>query len=98
GVAKAGELVWSRIYVMDNSLHMDIGRGQAVDLPEEETRRRSEATDRVWPIMHAVLTGVDRDAMVARHKANHIHVAYANSAAKAALAAELGIKVNLCGI
>src|SRR5690606_28628601 len=33
GVAKAGELVWSRIYVMDNALHMDIGRGQAVDLP-----------------------------------------------------------------
>jgi hypothetical protein len=106
GVAKAGELVWSRIYVMDYALHMDIGRGQAVDLPEAETRRRSEATDRVWPIMHAVLTGVDRDAMMARHKANHIQVAYAHSAAeadqalaaKAALAAELGIKVNLCGI
>ncbi|WMT87316.1 fucose isomerase [Pelagibacterium sp. 26DY04] len=106
GVAKAGELVWSRIYVMDNALHMDIGRGQAVDLPEEETRRRSESTDRVWPIMHAVLTGVDRDAMMARHKANHIQVAYASSAAeadqalaaKAALAAQLGIKVNLCGV
>jgi len=44
--------------------------------------------------------------MMARHKANHIQVAYANSAgdadramrAKAALAAELGIKVFMCGV
>jgi hypothetical protein len=43
--------------------------------------------------------------MMARHKANHIQVAYANSAkeadlalyAKAALAAELGLEVSLCG-
>jgi hypothetical protein len=43
--------------------------------------------------------------MMARHKANHIHVAYANSAreadlalyTKAALAAELGLDVALCG-
>ncbi len=106
GVARPGELVWSRIFVADNALHMDIGRGQAVSLPDEETRRRSEATNPQWPIMHAVLTGVDRDAMMARHKANHIQVAYANSAgdadramrAKAALAAELGIKVFMCGV
>ncbi|MND05717.1 hypothetical protein D3C83_266830 [compost metagenome] len=43
--------------------------------------------------------------MMARHKANHIQVAYANSAkeadlalyTKAALAAELGLVVSLCG-
>jgi hypothetical protein len=43
--------------------------------------------------------------MMARHKANHIQVAYANSAkeadlalyTKAALAAELGLDVSLCG-
>jgi len=43
--------------------------------------------------------------MMARHKSNHIQVAYAKSAkdadlalyAKAALAAELGIEVCLCG-
>ena len=42
---------------------------------------------------------------MARHKANHIQVAYANSdaeadlamAAKASLAAELGLEVSLCG-
>lgn len=106
GVARPGELVWSRIFVEGGELHMDIGRGQAVSLPEAETRRRSEATNPEWPIMHAVLTGIDRDAMMARHKANHIQVAYANSPAeadramnvKAALAAELGINVNLCGV
>lgn len=55
--------------------------------------------------MHAVTYGVSRDQMMARHKANHIQVVYANSAkdadlamyTKAQLAAELGIEVNLCG-
>jgi hypothetical protein len=55
--------------------------------------------------MHAVTYGISRDQMMARHKANHIQVAYAKSAesadlalyTKAALAAELGLKVSLCG-
>jgi hypothetical protein len=55
--------------------------------------------------MHAVTYGVSRDQMMARHKANHIQVAYARSAkeadlamyTKAALADELGIEVSLCG-
>jgi hypothetical protein len=55
--------------------------------------------------MHAVTYGVTRDLMMARHQANHIQVAYANSAAaadlaaytKAALAAQLGIEVSFCG-
>lgn len=105
GIAKEGEIVWSRIFVEDNALHMDMGRGQAVALPEEETRRRSESTTAEWPIMHAVLAGVSRDQMMARHPANHIQVAYANSSedadramrVKAALAKELGIRVNFCG-
>lgn len=106
GVAKAGEIVWSRIYVEDNRLKMDIGRGEAVALPAEETERRWSMTNREWPMMHAVITGVTRDQMMAKHKANHIQVAYANSSAeanlaaltKAALARELGIEVNLCGV
>jgi hypothetical protein len=55
--------------------------------------------------MHAVLYGVTRDQMMAKHKANHIQVAYATDAAqadlalytKAALAAELGLNVSFCG-
>jgi hypothetical protein len=55
--------------------------------------------------MHAVTYGVSRDQMMARHKANHIQVAYAKSAleadkamrAKAAMAAALGLRVAICG-
>ncbi len=106
GIARPGEIVWSRIFVENGALNMDIGRGQAVSLPEHETERRSQATTPQWPIMHAVLTGVSRDQMMARHRSNHIQVVYATSAsdadramrAKAALASELGISVNLCGV
>lgn len=105
GVSKPGEIVWSRIYVQNESLHMDIGRGGVVTLPEEETKRRLDATTPQWPIMHAVTYGVSRDQMMAKHQANHIQVAYALDAkaadkclfTKAAMAAELGIKVNVCG-
>lgn len=105
GVAKPGEIVWSRIFIENGRLKMDLGRAKAIALPEEETQRRWKATTEQWPIMHAITYGVSRDQMMARHKANHIQVAYANSAreadlalyTKAALAAELGIEVSLCG-
>ena len=55
--------------------------------------------------MHAVTYGVSRDQMMARHKANHVQVAYAADAAaadraallKAAVATNLGIEVSFCG-
>ncbi|MHA1216292.1 MAG: fucose isomerase [Candidatus Thorarchaeota archaeon] len=105
GVSKPGEIVWSRIYIERNQLCMDLGRAAAIDLPEEETRRRSESTTPEWPIMHAVLYGVDRDQMMAKHKSNHIQVVYATDAesadeallAKASMASALGMKVNICG-
>ncbi|MBI3735975.1 fucose isomerase [Candidatus Sumerlaeota bacterium] len=105
GVSKPGEIVWSRIFVMNEKLHMDIGRARVVALPEVETERRWQATTPPWPIMHAVLNGVTRDQFMARHKANHIQVAYATSAAaandlltaKIAMAMELGIETHICG-
>jgi L-fucose isomerase-like protein len=105
GVSKPGEIVWSRIYVADDQLHMDLGRGGVVKLPEAETRRRLEATTPQWPIMHAVTYGVSRDQLMAKHQANHIQVAYARNAAaadqclwaKAAAADALGMKVSVCG-
>jgi hypothetical protein len=109
GVSKPGEIVWSRIWIDNRNgaerLCMDIGRAQVVQLPEEETRRRLEATTPQWPIMHAVTYGISRDQMMARHKANHIQVAYAKTAAgadraaltKAAVAQALGIEVSFCG-
>jgi L-fucose isomerase, C-terminal domain len=105
GISKPGEIVWSRIYVADDSLKMDIGRGKVVELPRSETERRWESTTREWPIMHAVLYGVTRDQFMARHKANHIQVFYGNDAAsadaalqtKAAMAQTLGIETFVCG-
>jgi L-fucose isomerase-like protein len=105
GVSKCGHIVWSRVFVQDERLKMDIGFGEAVGLPEEETQDRLNQTTPVWPIMHAVLKGISRDQMMARHKANHIQVAYAPSAkdakkalfAKAAAMDELGVEVSICG-
>jgi hypothetical protein len=105
GVSKPGEIVWSRIFVDDGRLKMDLGRAGVVELPAEETQRRWQLTTPQWPIMHAVTYGVDRDQFMARHKANHIQVAYANDAkaaddalmAKAAMADAMGIAVFLCG-
>jgi hypothetical protein len=105
GVSKPGEIMWSRVYVEKGELRMDLGRAGVVELPPEETQRRWDATTPQWPIMHAVTYGVSRDQMMARHKSNHIQVAYANSAeeadramlAKAAMAHALGLKVAICG-
>ncbi|HZL45515.1 MAG TPA: fucose isomerase [Opitutaceae bacterium] len=105
GIAKPGEIVWSRVFIEGGRLKMDLGRAKVVALPKEETERRWKETTVQWPIMHAVTYGVSRDQMMARHKANHLQVAYAHTAkqadlalyTKAALAAELGLEVSLCG-
>ena len=80
GISRPGEIVWSRVYVEGDALHMDIGRGGALSLPEEETARRWEATTSQWPMMHAVLYGITRDQFMAKHQANHIQVVYAPDA------------------
>jgi hypothetical protein len=105
GVAKPGSVVWSRLFIAGGRLHLDIGRADAVRLPEEETERRWSLTNPEWPIMHVVLHGINRDQFMARHKANHVQVAYAPSAdvadlalaAKAAAFDALGVCVHLCG-
>ncbi len=105
GVSKPGEIVWSRVFIEGGKLKMDLGRAQVVKLPDDETQRRWQATTPQWPIMHAVFYGVTRDQMMARHKANHVHVAYAKSPddadkamfTKAAMAETLGLDVAICG-
>jgi hypothetical protein len=105
GVSKPGSIVWSRIFVMNGKLHCDLGVAEVVKLPEKETERRWRETTPQWPIMHAVLDGISRDQMMARHKSNHIQVVYAPNKKqahracriKAAMLAELGLEVHLCG-
>lgn len=105
GESKPGEIVWSRVYIQQGALHVDIGRGTVVELPPEEMKARWEFTTPQWPIMSAILHGVSRDQLMARHKANHIQVAYASSvetankalAAKAAMFNEMGLTVHPCG-
>jgi hypothetical protein len=106
GVGKPGEIVWSRVFVEGGALHCDIGRGTVVSLPAAETERRWRETTVQWPIVHTILHGVSQNQMMARHRANHVNVAYAPSAeaagkalaTKAAMLAELGIHVYLCGV
>ena len=109
GIAKPGEIVWSRVWVDGSTkggrLCMDLGRAKVIELPREETERRWQETTYQWPIMHAVTYGVTRDQMMARHKANHIQCVYANSAkeadqallTKAAMAQAMGMSVAICG-
>jgi L-fucose isomerase-like protein len=105
GISKPGDVVWSRVFVADGGLHYDTGLARAVELPRAETEERWRLTTPQWPIMHAVLDGVSRDQMMARHKSNHIHIAYTPDRAgarkamfaKAAAMKELGLKVSFCG-
>jgi L-fucose isomerase-like protein len=105
GCSKPGEIVWSRVYIESGRLHTDIGRGHVADLPEAETQRRLSLTTPQWPIMHAVLHGVGRNELMAKHRANHVQVAYAPTAeaadraatVKAALFDALGVTVHICG-
>ena len=102
GVSKPGWIVWSRVYVEnETTLKFDTGLAEVVALPEERWRE----TTPQWPIMHTVLQGVSRDQIMGRHAANHIQGVYAPDKegvrkglfAKAAAMAELGLDVAVCG-
>ena len=105
GISKPGYIVWSRVFVMQGKLHCDLGVAEVVRLPEKETQRRWRETTPQWPIMHAVLKGITRDQMMARHKSNHLQVVYAPNRKqahracriKAATLATMGLEVHLCG-
>jgi hypothetical protein len=105
GISKPGEIVWSRVFVDGGKLKVDIGRARAIELPREETERRWRITTPQWPIMHTVLYGITRDQLMARHKSNHVQVAYAPDApsanlalaTKAAMFREMGLEVSVCG-
>jgi hypothetical protein len=105
GVGKAGEIVWSRVFLEGGALHVDLGRGSVVELDDKETNRRWKETTPQWPMVNTILHGVDRDQLMARHRANHISIAYAPDASaanhalavKAAMFHAMNVTVHLCG-
>jgi hypothetical protein len=105
GVGRPGRIVWSRVFVENNSLHVDIGLGSVVTLPDQETARRWKQTTRQWPMVSVIFDGVSRNSFMARHRANHVNIAYAPDekqavealAVKAAMFHGLGVEVHLCG-
>ncbi|HTW82296.1 MAG TPA: hypothetical protein VME23_22305 [Terracidiphilus sp.] len=105
GICKPGPIVWSRVFVEDGKVHADLGLADAITLPAAETERRWNSVTPQWPIMHVKLRGISQNQFMARHHANHANVAYAPNnataekalAAKAAMMAEMGIDVSLCG-
>ena len=106
GVGRPGPVVWSRVFVEGGGLHIDLGLARIVTLPEDETQRRWSEVTRQWPMVSAITEGVSRDQFMARHRANHVSIAYGGSddearralALKAAMCVQLGIEVHLCGV
>ena len=105
GVGRPGRIVWSRVFVEESALHVDLGLGSVVELPADEIQRRWQNTTPQWPLVNATFDGITRDSFMARHRANHISIAYAPTGADAeralsvtaAMFHELGVKVHLCG-
>ncbi len=105
GIGRPGKIVWSRVFVEAGSLHVDIGLGSVVALPAEETDRRWKQTTTQWPMVSATFDGVSRNSFMARHRANHVSIAYAPDekqaahalAVKSAMFHALGVHVHLCG-
>jgi hypothetical protein len=105
GVSRPGEIVWSRVFLMDGRLRADLGRATVVELPAAETERRWQATTPQWPIMHAVLHGVGDQMMAAAiARINQSGLAYGTDAASAneGLARKprcseaMGLAVHIC--
>jgi hypothetical protein len=105
GVSKPGQVIWSRVFVEKGALQCDLGLGESVALPDDEMAERWRLTTPQWPIMNLVLRDISRDQFMARHKANHIQVAYAPDRAgakkalwaKAAALDAMGVNVSICG-
>lgn len=82
-----------------------MGLGSVVELPLEETMRRWNQTTIQWPMVSATFDGISRDSFMARHRANHVNIAYAPDAktaakaiaVKSAMFHALGVQVHLCG-
>ncbi len=95
GESLPGQLTWSRAFLKNGELCMDIGRGSCVKLPEPVRDEWWNSTTRQWPFMAADL-GMSRDALMAHYCSNHIAVAYGDVFEEMiALCQMLGLKVRV---
>lgn len=97
GLSLPGAVTWSRAYLKDGDLWMDVGRGEVVDLPEAKREAWWNGTNRQWPLMATDL-GISRDTLMAHYLSNHVAVAYGDIFGEmVALSRTLGFKVRILG-
>ena len=95
GESLPGTITWSRAYIQDSELWMDIGVGEVVKLPPAKRDAWWDGTTRQWPFMAANL-GVRQQTIMAHYMSNHIAVAYGDIFAEMiALSRALGFKVRI---
>jgi len=85
GQGKAGRFIWARAHYEGTEVVMHIGTGHGVELPAAEFERRRQATNPEWPLLNAVLDGVNRNDLMAGHQSNHLSLAYVEEAQLASL-------------
>ncbi len=97
GESLAGQMTWARCYIKEETLWMDVGRGNVIDLPPAVRDAWWEGTTREWPLMAADM-GVSRDTLMAHYLSNHVAVAYGDVFEEmVALSQELGFRVRVLG-
>ncbi|MFO0949161.1 MAG: fucose isomerase [Planctomycetota bacterium] len=95
GESLPGPITWSRCYIKDDVLWMDIGRGEVVQLPPKVRDEWWEGTTRQWPFMAADLF-CSPETIMAHYLSNHIAVSYGDIFEElVAVSQEMGFKVRI---
>jgi L-fucose isomerase-like protein len=88
------KITWSRAWMRNDELWMDIGRGNVVAMDPKTRDKWWTGTTREWPFMAADLS-MSRDLLMAHYMSNHIAVAYGDIYDEmVSLSKSLGFKVR----
>jgi len=97
GYGLPGQITWSRCFIANGELWMDIGKGEIVDIPEPDRSKWWNGATPQWPLLTTYL-GVERDVIMANYMSNHIALCYGDIFGEmVALCRELGFKVRIFG-
>jgi L-fucose isomerase-like protein len=95
GESLPGPITWSRCYIKDDVLWMDIGTGEVVKLPPKVRDSWWEGTTRQWPFMAADLH-CSMETVMAHYLSNHIAVSYGDIFEElVALSQKIGFRVRI---